>query len=742
LPKASSAARHLCHSTALTLVVVGGFLATAPCPAIGAPQAPVAKPQQGDQTPLVMTSDTLVFDTAKQLVTAEGNVEVTRGAERLLADRLTFDQKTNELTATGNVVLIEPGGQAFFGDSLEVSGDFKNVLVERLGALLGQQGRAAAASGTRKGGTVEELHNAVFSPCPVCVEKGQKPLWQIRANRVIRDETSQTITFRDATFDFLGLPIGWTPYFSMPDPSVKRKTGLLTPTFGTNSTLGLMVETPFYYVIAPNQDLTITPLFTTKADTVLQGQYRELRGIGETTLGGSFAYTDAYSSTDKPAEGKELRGDIQGRGRYNFGDDVQAGFDAFVTTDNTYLKRYSFSNEDVLQNDIYVQKLAGLNYYGVHSYAFQTLREDDEQGTIPIVLPLAETHMRSSLLSDGSHLTLDSSFIALTRTDGLDTRRFSSEAGWERPWVGTIGDLYTLRLSARGDAYITNGNPQNFGSQGGYNNEGRFLPRATLDWTWPLVADTGSWSHFLAPVMALNLAPTGGNKGDIPNEDSQDFEFDETNVFAADRFPGLDRVDGGPRAAYGLRFGSVAPRGLSISGVVGQSYQFGQKTAFDSDTGITSKFSDYVGRIDFRPSSLLNLSYRFRIDKQDLALRRNDLNAAFGPRWARMNLGYLQLSDQQTDLGPQTQKQITGGIRLQLFDYLAIGAQTTQDLTKNTPVSTMIGVLYTHPCLTIIAGFEKSNTQTGDLKNETTFLVRVTLTGVGTDTSGRGLFGG
>ncbi len=335
-----------------------------------------------------------------------------------------------------------------------------------------------------------------------------------------------------------------------------------------------------------------------------------------------------------------------------------------------------------------------------------------------------------------------SSFTALTRTDGLDTRRLSTAAGWERPWVGSIGDLYSLRLNLRGDAYLTNGNPQNFGSEGGYNTEGRALPRATLDWSWPLVADTGSWHHSLEPVATFNLAPTGGNRGEIPNEDSQDFEFDETNVFAADRFPGLDRVDGGPRTAYGLRFGSVAPRGLSISGVVGQSYQFGKKTAFDANTGITRKFSDYVGSLDFRPSSLLNLSYRFRLDKQDFSLRRNDLNAAFGPRWARFNLGYLQLSDQQTDLGPRSEKQLTAGLRLQVTDNLALAAQTRQDITKDTPVSTMFGLLYTNPCLTIVAGFEKSNTQTGDLKNETTFKIRVTLSGLGTDTSGSGLFGG
>ena len=154
-------------------MAAAGILALATSPAVSAPKPPIAKPQKGDQIPLVMTSDSLIFDTAKQLVTAEGNVEVTRGAERLLADRMTFDQANNRLTANGNVVLIEPGGQAFFGDSLDVSGDFKNALVQRLGALLGPQGRVAAVQGTRKGGTVEELDGRRLLPLPAVRQEWQ-----------------------------------------------------------------------------------------------------------------------------------------------------------------------------------------------------------------------------------------------------------------------------------------------------------------------------------------------------------------------------------------------------------------------------------------------------------------------------------------------------------------------------------------------------------------------------------------
>lgn len=297
-------------------------------------------------------------------------------------------------------------------------------------------------------------------------------------------------------------------------------------------------------------------------------------------------------------------------------------------------------------------------------------------------------------------------------------------------------------MSLRGDGYLTNGNPQTFGSSGGVNTEGRILPRATLDWSWPLVGETGRWQHSIEPIVMFTAAPTGGNSGQIPNEDSQDFEFDDTNVFEPNRFPGLDRVDGGTRFAYGMRFNSQREGGMTVSGLIGQDFQFQKNKAFPSGSGVTSNFSDIVGRLDFRPNRYLNTSYRFRMDKQTFVMRRNDLNVAVGPPSLRFDIGYLELSDEPTSLAPKNCKELTAGVRVQLLDDLAIAAQTCQDLSANSTVSNMIGLLYTNPCLTIAAGLERQNTQTGDLQNETTFKIQISLTGLGGNSTGTGLFGG
>lgn len=696
--------------------------------------------QQTSRAPVVLTADEVTFDSQRDVVTAIGGVELSQDGRRLLADRISYDEPNDRVLAEGNVVLVEEGGETFFGDSAEITGDLREGVVERLGALLAEETRLASRRGTRRDGNYTVLEDAVYSPCPLCEEGKRAPLWQIRASEVEHDQEAGTVTYRHATFEFMGVPVAYTPWFSHPDPTVKRRSGFLAPTGGSNSELGLTLETPYYYTFAPNRDFTFTPLFTSKAGVVLGGEFRDLQSFGETRLGGSITRTDPYEREPGEDGGKEVRGHIEAEGRYRPGRLWDAGFDLAWASDDSYLRRYDISSQNVLENHAYFQRVVGNDYLGLHSYAFQGLRPEDDQGMIPVVLPLAEASLESTPLAWGSQLTFDTSLLALTRTQGLDTRRFSAELGWELPWVGAVGDLWRLRLSSRGDVYDIDGNPQSFAEEGS-STAGRFVPRATLDWSWPLIGETGTWEHVIEPVASFTTAPPGDRDEDIPNEDSQVFEFDETNLFEESRFPGLDRVDGGTRVAYGLRFSSIAPGGFSVGGVFGQSYQLVESDAIPADSGVGQHFSDYVGRLDFRPASWVDLAYRFRIDKEDLDFRRNDVNVSVGPRALRLDLGYLHLSDDLTGLAPRSREELRAGVRVQLLDELAVGAQTRQDLNRGAAVSNMVGFVYTHPCLTLTAGLEQRNTTTGELEDTTSFKVRVSLTSLGAQRLGTGLFG-
>ena len=716
---------------------------------VGLSGLPGASAQQlpgEDELPIVITADSIVFDTEKGLTTAVGNAEVSRGERRLLADSIRYNERTGRVFAKGNIVLIEANGDAIYGDEMDITGDLKDGIVKGVRALLDEEIRVAGAKGRRVGGNITVLEKAVYSPCKLCPDGKGEPIWQLRATRAVHDQQARTLTYSNAVMEVWGVPVAYTPWFRHPDPSVRKATGFLLPSVGTDSELGQTLQTPFFINLAPNRDITLSPLFTTDAGTVLFAEGRSLETFGRTIVSGSITNTEAGETSTGEVTGEGLRGHLQGTGRYTLDAKHRAGFDGFWTSDKTYLRRYSITNANILENHAFLERFDNRDYYGLNAWAFQGLRATDNQDTIPVALPLADAHLVSDRMRWGSQYTLDSNVLALTRTGGRDVRRVSNEVGWEVPQVGEWGDLRRYRLSLRNDLYYTEGSVTDPDVGGeGHQTAARILPRATVDWSLPLVKGSGLWQHEITPLASLNIAPTGlDNQDSIPNEDSIDFEFDETNVFLPIRFTGLDLNEGGSKIAYGVRFASIGPNLLSLSGVLGQSLRFDNDDTFPSNSGLNGYLSQWVGRLEFRPSQLFELSYRFRVDAKSMDFARSDIGVGIGPPRVRVNLRYLNLDAEQakdSDDNLPDREAAIAGVRVQMTDNLAVAAQTRQDMTAGSTVTNSYGLVYSDDCLLIVAGIEKDFTTRGDVDQPTTFTLRIGLKTLGEFETGSGIFG-
>lgn len=680
--------------------------------------------------PLLLEADRLTYDFAAQQVRAEGSVELIVGEHVLRARRLIYDRRTDRVTAEGEVVLVRPGGEALFADRVEITGDLREGFVRHVGARLDDEVRIAANAAFRHEGRWTIFEKAAYSPCPIdCQAPGAKPLWQVRARRVVHDAQQRTISYENAVLEFLGVPVFWTPWFEHPDPTVERRTGFLAPTIGTDSELGFTFEAPFYLDLAPNRDLTLVSGFASRQGPTLALEFRDLERIGRTELGGSTAYADEYRRRPGTVRRKTLRGHVEGRGRYALGDD-RFGFEFALASDNTYLDTFGYSDEDVLTERAFFERHRPSEFGSAELLGFQGLRETDEQGRIPMVLPLVEYRRRSGPLVAGGFWDLALDAASLLRTDGLDTQRLGATTGFEIPRLGPLGDLWRLRLAARADVYRSDGDVGTFGA-GPTRTTGRFLPRAELAWSWPLIGETGSWSHLVEPEAALFYDREGGNDPDVPNEDSASFEFDETNLFAPSRFTGVDRVEEGLRFALGVRATSLGPGGFRVSGMIGQLVQFGSGDPFPDNVGLDGRYSDLVGRLDLRPAPWLDASYRFRFDASDLSFRRNDFAALFGPPRLRFRLHYLELGAEAGGDVVSTREQLLAGLRLQATDELTLGFQTRYDLDETRPVSTAAGLVWQNPCFTLTAGLERRFTSKGELEDETSFKLRIGLATLG-----------
>src|SRR5262249_24838268 len=224
---------------------------------------------------MLVTADEIQYDYSNERVSAVSHVQIHYAGSILEADKVIYDQKAKRLRAEGNVRLTDADGKIFYANMLDLRDDSRAGFVDSLRLDSPDKTRIAAVSAERTANNITVFQNGVYTACEPCAEDLTKPpLWQVKAARIIHDQTEKMVYYEDARMEFFGIPMAYIPFFSAPDPTVKRKTGFLMPSATFNSVYGFGVTTPFYWALAPNYDLTITPTLTSKQGPLLQAEWR------------------------------------------------------------------------------------------------------------------------------------------------------------------------------------------------------------------------------------------------------------------------------------------------------------------------------------------------------------------------------------------------------------------------------------------------------------------------------------
>lgn len=692
------------------------------------PRAPI---KIDKKAPVLMTADQMQFDRERGVVTAKGHVEISQGPRVLKADNVTYNQKTGVVTASGNVSLTEPTGEVIFAKSVKLTKELREGVIDNIRVLFPDDSRFAANGAVRTGGNRTDMRKAVYSPCKVCSDKSGTPLWQIKARRIVHDQVKKNIEYTDASLDMFGVPVIYMPFFWHADPTVKRRTGFLPPLLGNDNQLGFTMQTPFYINIAPDWDATFSPIFATREFPVGVIELRHRLVDGEIKVEGSVTASDVKGNVGGRTT-ERVRGHIFTKGRFDIDDTWRWGFDGKYASDDTYLSRYNFTGADELISRAFIEGFRGRSYASAETLYFQGLRNEDVQARIPVVAPLLNYNFISEPIFNGSRWSLDVNALGLTRREGTDSHRLTVTGGWQMPFIGRGGDLYTLSASVQGAVYQVNrvvepNKPSTFSGA-----TGRFFPQVTLDWRYPWVREFGNVRQLIEPRMAISFAPNGNNSTKIPNEDSQNFEFDDTNLFSANRFPGLDRVDGGKRFTYGLRTAFYGDGGGQSEFFIGQSYRFLVDDTFGVGSGLEDNFSDFVGRVRISPSRYLDLLYRFRLDKSKFRARRSELRMLAGPDYLRLGIDYLFFgrTTETSEFGKR--EEITARLTAKVTKNWTIAARTQWDLSGvASPLVHGVSLTYSCECFLLTVDFSRRFTVNRDDNASTRFFVRIVFKNLG-----------
>jgi len=687
------------------------------------------KERDNDQ-PVHITADQIVHDNDLGVVTAKGRVEIAQAGRTLSADVVSYNLKQDVITSSGNVVMTEATGEVTFADYFELTGDFKNGVAHEIKVLLADHSRLAAASATRVGGTRTDFDKAVYTPCEPCRDHPERvPLWQAKAERVTHNQDEQRVEYRDVWMEIDGIPVAYTPYLSHPDPTVKRRSGFLTPTIGNSSSLGAAVSTPYYFVLSDQEDLTFSPRWLlSNPSSTATSTYEAPDNVGDSALqhvvlAGEHRWAGAYgqaktvgSLTADRANG-DLRGHVDSVGVFDLDHNWRSGWDIQRQSDDTYANVYGYRipmDKPWLTSRLYAEDFGRRDYSVVEGFAFQGVTNtDDNIDKSPLVLPhLAYSHIS---MPDrwGGTWHLDGDALAYTRVEGTSADRLSQQIGWTRPLTTSLGDQYTFTTSVRADGFHSDALPQV-----GSAETGRVYPTVATNWRFPFINESSTLPQVITPMAMVAYSPVGGNSMKMPNEDSSDFELDEINVFRPNRLPGLDRVEGGLRGAYGFRYAAYPYRGGQVTAQLAQGWRQHTDATFAPDSGFADNLSDYLGNVTLSPAANANLFNRFRLDHDNLHTARDEVGVSAGPKAINTSLayGYFEKSVSTVDESVFPRRHyIAASVNSAISQFWSFNAASNWDMAHNgNNLGWVAKAIYNDECFAVTTNFIRNLTSDRD----------------------------
>jgi LPS-assembly protein len=732
--------------------------------------------QQDRNAPVVFRADEVEYDDQLALTVARGHVEISQSGRVLLADTVTYNQRTDTVTASGNVSFLQPTGEIVFADFMELRDSMNEGFARSVRMLLADRSRLAANTARRTNGNRTELRRGVYSPCDLCKDDpSAPPAWQLKAREIDHDKELQLLEFRDVTMEIDGWPVFYSPYFSTPDPSVKRASGFLIPSIGGSNTLGANATIPYYWVLGPDKDLTLTPRLMTRAGVLLATDYRERFGNGEIDALASGNHSNVGFENNSSSQGEKWRGHVNAQSVFDLDETYRTGLDVQRVSDQTYLTRFGFGNPllNAMTSRAYLEGFEPRASTDIKAYAFQPLLPGIGDSTQPIVLPVANRNWQSQPDPLGGRWNFNANLLDIVREVGTQTRRLSLGSEWDRTFRDGIGGQYNFSASLRGDGYSINSlsaasNPDLPSAFFPVNGRpaaaptatnfvtGRAFPQVALVWSYPLAHRGEEMTELIEPIVGGFAGPSSGNRRNIPDEDSLSFSYSDSDLFRRDRLAGYDILDTGQRVDYGAKLGLYEKEGGSYRLLIGQSYRAQPNRFLPLGSGAENRLSDVVGRVVLSPNAYLDLIYRFRFEANPLADRVQQVGVSAGPGSLRFSGTFIYLPAQlqsQVVTNPTPGQNVLFGKREQLsFSATAKltrywSMQATQTLNLTTAATVVNGVatppassaslyaslsaIYQDECMAFIGSVSQSGIRNGDVTPGVSVLFSVVFKNLG-----------
>lgn len=631
----------------------------------------------------------------------------------ITADKIEYDVKTETIKTSGNTEIVNASGQRMTLTDSYLSKNGENLSGDDIKLWLGDHVYIESDNITRSG-IETTAFNATFTACDNCDAFGDA--WKITTQKIVHDMDSRMLRFYNPVLRTYDIPVFWLPFFEMPDPGIRHKTGFLMPDFGSTNNMGTQINIPLYIAFSDTHDMTFTTSYLTQENPLFQLEHR-------LNLDHSEYRTDAAFTHNRDGENRWyiFNNDIIELGEY-----ARATIFLERASDKTFLQKYGFyDDQPYLDSGAKLELFGQSGYVVADAHIFQELRSTTGNYSTPSgnILPNIRATYQTAPLFKETYLTFDGDILGISG-DGTMSQRLIGDARIVSPWTLWGGNRITASLSARYDVYNFH-HTEMIDTADFSGVRDRFLPSGYLEWSLPLFRPTDTWTQVIEPKARLTIMRHTGEDQFTLNNDSAGALLSDATLFSDNRFSGLDLWENGTYADYGVRYAAFNQDGHMFELFIGQTYDFNDRADTDPRSGFHNGASDYVGRLEYNNMKWLDLSTRFRLSQEDLSMRHIETSAIIGTSRNYIDIGHIwsqQFIDAYT--AGDDINELTAGIGIQLTNRWSVRFNAIYNMTYGQFQRHSGGIFYTHPCYYLSVEYRHDNAIKEDYVGTTSYQFR------------------
>lgn len=670
-----------------------------------------------------LIADEIKINQAGELV-ASGAVTVWYEDRKVTASSITYASQNDKLIIRGPIRIIDNQSTMILGDQAELSEDLKVGIIKSAKIILGYQVQIAAAKVLQKDARYSEAFNIAATSCHVCLNK--TPLWQIRARKIVQDKFEKQIYFEHAQLRVLDIPVFYLPFMRLPDPSLKRATGLLAPKLKTSSVLNTGIKIPYFIRLNKHKDFTITPFYSPKTKTI-EYRYRQAYTSGFMLIEGALTRDALIPNKNRGYILSDTSLILQNG--YNLGIQLQA------VSDPSYLFEYDFAQLDRLNTKLELSRSMRYQNSEVKLSNYHSLRENENNATQPTLV--AEGAIESRLNPDmiKGEIGLEANFLKSYRysdlnndgpdsdtlVDGYDTTRLSLLSNWDHGWEIANGIILHFE--------------NEFGlSQYYVQQHADIGPKATrmfgvgavgLRWPWYRINSNGGIG-IVEPQIQLVRSVSSNSA--VPNDDSTQVEFDEGNLFRLNRAPGLDLIENGSRLNVGLAGSQFMDSGSNLSWKIGRVLRSEALSTFPSGSGLSNSISDWLLATNFQQKNGIELINRALI-ASDGVVTKSETSLKVNRNQHQIRATHVELTKDSNI----SQNQSLSSVALEWSYNLNSNWRSDSKFQFDSNIGRLskleLGLRYENECVNVDLSSSRSFSTSSTLIDKTDFTLSVELTG-------------